>query len=157
MFCLQFYYAVHRSRYFIIWIFISWINILLCFQCICIYMHACSVMSDSVTPWTVVCQAPLEFSRQKYQSRLAFPSPGDLSNPGIEPRSPTLQADSLLSEPPGKPKICCQKSLNPYGATAETPLLQRLAWLQLILLLPNLVHLFKIDYLIFTWILSING
>ena len=33
-------------------------------------------------------------------------TPGDLSNPGIEPRSPTLQADSLLSEPPGKPKIC---------------------------------------------------
>ena len=35
---------------------------------------------------------------------VAFPFPGDLSNPGIEPRSPTLQAESLLSEPPGKPK-----------------------------------------------------
>ena len=34
---------------------------------------------------------------------IAFPSPGDLPNPGIEPRSPTLQADALLSEPPGKP------------------------------------------------------
>ena len=42
------------------------------------------------------------FSRQKHGSRLPFPSPGDLPNPGIEPGSPTLQADSLLSEPPGK-------------------------------------------------------
>jgi len=65
-----------------------------------------SVMSDSVTPWTVARQVPLsmEFSRQVYLSGLPFPSPGDLPNSGIEPRSPTLQADSLLSEPPGKPK-----------------------------------------------------
>ena len=42
------------------------------------------------------------FSRQKYGSGLPFPSPGDLPNPGIEPGSPTLQADSLLSEPPEK-------------------------------------------------------
>ena len=56
------------------------------------------------TPWTATCQAPLsmEFSRQEYWSGLSFPSPGDLPNPGIKPRSPTLQADSLLSEPPGK-------------------------------------------------------
>ena len=39
------------------------------------------------------------FSRQEYWSRLPFPSPGDLSNPGIEPRSPTLQTDALPSEP----------------------------------------------------------
>ena len=53
------------------------------------------------TPWTVACQAPLsmEFSRQKYWSALPFPSPGDLPNPGIEPRSPVLQADSLPSKP----------------------------------------------------------
>ena len=52
----------------------------------------------------VACQAPLsmEFSRQEYWSGLPFPSPGDLSDPRIEPRSPALQADSLLSEPPGK-------------------------------------------------------
>ena len=57
------------------------------------------------TPWTVAHQAPLSmgFSRQEYWSGLPFPSPGDLPNPGIEPRSPTLQADSLPSEPPGKP------------------------------------------------------
>ena len=54
-------------------------------------------------PWTVACQAPLsmEFSRQEYWSGLPLPSPGDLPNPGVEPGSPGLQADSLLSEPPG--------------------------------------------------------
>ena len=53
-------------------------------------------------PWTVACQAPLsmEFSRQEYWSGLLLPSPGDLPDPGIEPWSPTLQADSLLSESP---------------------------------------------------------
>ena len=45
------------------------------------------------------------FSRQKYWSRLPFPSPGDLPHPGIEPRSPALQADALPSEPPGKPAL----------------------------------------------------
>ena len=57
------------------------------------------------TPWTVARQAPLsmEFSRQEYWSALPFPSPGDLPDPGIEPWSPALQADSLPSEPPGKP------------------------------------------------------
>ena len=43
------------------------------------------------------------FSRQEYWSGLPFPSPGDLPNPGVEPRSPTLQADALTSAPPGKP------------------------------------------------------
>ena len=54
------------------------------------------------TPWTVAHQAPqsMEFSRQEYWSGVPFPSPGDLPNPGIEPRSPTLQADTLPSEPP---------------------------------------------------------
>ena len=57
------------------------------------------------TPWMVAHQAPLsmEFSRQEYWSGLPFPPPGDLPNPGIKPRSPALQADSLPSEPPGKP------------------------------------------------------
>ena len=55
--------------------------------------------------WSVACQAllSLEFSRQEYWSGLPFPSPGDLPNPGIEPGSPASQADSLLSELPGKP------------------------------------------------------
>ena len=57
------------------------------------------------TPWTVAYQAPpsMEFSRQEYWSGLLFPSPGDLPNPGIKPRFPALQADTLPSEPPGKP------------------------------------------------------
>ena len=55
------------------------------------------------TLWTVARQTPLsmEFSRQEYWSGLPFPSPGDLPVPGIEPRSPTLQADALPSELPG--------------------------------------------------------
>ena len=57
------------------------------------------------TPWTVACQAPLSmgFSRQEYWRGLLFPSPEDLLDPGIEPRSPALEADALTSEPPGKP------------------------------------------------------
>ena len=43
-------------------------------------------------------------SRQEYWSGLPFPSPGDLPNPGLEPRSPALRADTLPSEPPGKPQ-----------------------------------------------------
>ena len=63
----------------------------------------CSVTKSCLTlvlTWTVACQAPLSmgFSRQEYWSGLPFPSPGDLSNPGIEPGSPALQADSLPTE-----------------------------------------------------------
>ena len=52
------------------------------------------------TLWTAACQVPLSmgFSRQEYRSRLPFPSPGHLPNPGIEPRSPALQADPLPTE-----------------------------------------------------------
>ena len=52
------------------------------------------------TPGTVACQAPpsMGFSRQEYWSGLPFPPPGDLPNPGIEPGSPALQADSLPTE-----------------------------------------------------------
>ena len=57
------------------------------------------------TPWTGACQTPLSmgFSRQEYWNGLPLPSPGDLPDPGIEPGSPALQADSLPFEPPGKP------------------------------------------------------
>ena len=64
----------------------------------------------SIPHW-LACQAPLfmEFSRQEYWSGvpsriLEFPSPAELPNPGIKPRSPTLQVDSLPSEPLGKPR-----------------------------------------------------
>ena len=58
-----------------------------------------------VTPWTVDHQAPpsMGFTKQEYWSGFPFPSPGYLPNPGIKPRSSTLQADALTSEPPGKP------------------------------------------------------
>ena len=54
------------------------------------------------TPWTVAYHAPpsMGFSSQECWSGLPFPSPGDLPDPGIEPGSPTLQADALPSEPP---------------------------------------------------------
>ena len=57
------------------------------------------------TPWTVAHQAlpSMGFSRQEYWSGLPFPSPGDLPNPGIEPRSPHCKKMLLPSEPPGKP------------------------------------------------------
>ena len=60
-----------------------------------------------VTPWTIAHEAPpsMEFSRQAYWSRLPFPSPGDLPDPGIKPLSPTLRTDALPSEPPGNPSI----------------------------------------------------
>ena len=59
-----------------------------------------------VTPWTIAHPAPpfIEFSRQEYWSGLPFLSPGNLSDPRIEPRSPALQAVSLPSQPSGKPK-----------------------------------------------------
>ena len=58
-----------------------------------------------MTPQTAAHQASLSmgFSRQEFQNRLPFPSPGDLLNPGIKPCSSTLQETSLPSEPPGKP------------------------------------------------------
>ena len=66
-----------------------------------------SVVSNSLQPHgpTVAHQAPLsmDFSRQEYWTGLTFPSPADLPDPGIEHESPTFQADSLLSKPPGKP------------------------------------------------------
>ena len=57
--------------------------------------------------WTVAHQAPpsMGFSSQEYWSGLPFPSSGDLPHPGIKPRSPALQADTLPSEPPGKSYI----------------------------------------------------
>ena len=69
----------------------------------------CVLLSDSVTPWTVAHQAPLSmgFPKQEYWSGLSFPPPGDLPDPGIEPSSPVfpaLQADSLPTEPSGKPR-----------------------------------------------------
>ena len=63
------------------------------------------------TPWTVACRAPPStvFSKQEYGSRLPLPSLWDRPNSEIKPESPTLQADSLPSEPPGKSYFCFTK------------------------------------------------
>ena len=76
-----------------------------------LYVLSCLVMSNSVTPRTAACQALLSmgFSRQEWWSGLPCPPPGDLPNPGIEPRSPALQVDSLPIELPGKPLIIARK------------------------------------------------
>ena len=73
---------------------------------------SCLVRSDMgscLTPWTVAHQAPLlmGFSRQEYWNGLPFPSPGDLPDLEIEPRSSALQAVSAQSEPPGKAFTIC--------------------------------------------------
>ena len=81
------------------------------------------------TPWTVAYHAPpsMGFSRQGYWSGVPSPSPGDLPDPGIEARSPVLQADSLLSEPLEKPVIVSGKitlgspSTVLYGDAQNTP------------------------------------
>ena len=85
-------------------------------------MHACSVMSDSATQWTVACQAPLSrgFFRQEYWNGLPFPSPGDHPDPGIEPMSPAapvLAGGFFTTQPPGKPhiKICMYIYLNHFA------------------------------------------
>ena len=73
-----------------------------CIQCVCELSHLSHVQLFA-TLWTVAHQAPLsmEFSRQENWSVLPFPSPGDLPDPGTEPRSSALWADdSLMPEPP---------------------------------------------------------
>ena len=74
-------------------------------SCLLLLLSRFSRVRLCATPWTAAHQAPptLGFSRQEYWSGLPFPSPEDLPNPGIEPTSPALQADSLPAEPQGKP------------------------------------------------------
>ena len=62
------------------------------------------VWHKDVTPWTIACQAPLSMVLQaRILKWVVIPFPGDLPDPGIQPGSPALQADSLPSEPPGEP------------------------------------------------------
>ena len=69
----------------------------------CSVAHSCPTLCD-LLDWTVACQALLfmEFSRQEYWSGLPFPPSRELFDPGIKPRSPAFQADSLPTEPPEK-------------------------------------------------------
>ena len=84
-----------------------------CVKCICVCVPVCSAMSDSVTPWTIACQAhpSMEFSRQEYWSGLPFPPPGDLPNPGIFqthiPVATALAGRFFTTEPPWKPVYLC--------------------------------------------------
>ena len=73
-----------------------------------------------VTPWTI---QSMEFSRPDYWSGQLFPSPGDLPNPGIEHRSPTLQVIFLLAEPPGKPSFNLSYLICGYRDICNTLLL----------------------------------
>ena len=83
-----------------------------------------------VTPQTIAYQAPpsMGFSRQEYWSGLLFPSPGDLPNPGIKPRSLALQADALLSEPVRKSQV---NSFKRFIYARLLPVLQLLCYIVL--------------------------
>ena len=70
-----------------------------------------TVCESRSTPWTIYIQS-MRFSRPEYWTGQLFPCPGDLPNPGTEPRSHTLQVDSLPAEPPGKPKNTVVGSLS---------------------------------------------
>ena len=75
--------------------------------CLCVFVLFCLViqlcLSDPMDCSPPRLPHPWRFFRQEYWNGLLYPPPGDLPNPGIEPRSPSLQADSLMSEPQGKP------------------------------------------------------
>ena len=74
-------------------------------------VQSCLTLCDPrLWPARLLC--PWGFSKEEYWSGLPYPPPGDLPNSGIQPRSPTLKADSLLSEPPGKPKNTRVSSLS---------------------------------------------
>ena len=81
------------------------------------------------TPWTSAHQAPLSvgFSRQEYWSGLPFPSPGDLANPWIEPRSPARHADSLQTELWGMP-IDDTSDITSSSCGSEPPELRARPW-----------------------------
>ena len=86
-----------------------------------------------VTLWTLAHQAPLSiwFSRQEYWIELPFPSPGDLPGPRFEPRSPALQADSLLTELPGDWNLSSSRQSCRLCMLCDWPLIKTLntrAW-----------------------------
>ena len=94
---------------------------------VCCAVLSCSVMSNSLQLHGLQLHCPWQFPRQEYSSGLPCCPSGDLPNPGIKLRSSALQVDSLLSEPPGKPKNTgvCSLSLPPDpGIQPESPALQ---------------------------------
>ena len=71
--------------------------------------QSCPTLCNPVDYIAYQASLSMGFSRQEYWSGLPFPSPGDLPDPGIEPRSPALEADALTSEPQGSPFSMCKK------------------------------------------------
>ena len=122
----------------------------------CAYVcTSCSVVSDSMTPWTVACQVPLsmEFSRQEYWGGCHSLLQG-LLKPGSKPRCPALQADSLSPESPGKPKYtdmqylsCFGKIMNIYEPiSASNILLQKFHYVGLSYTLEHIIKLYFVQY-----------
>ena len=104
-----------------------------------------------VTPWAVARQTPLSmgFSRQEYWSGLPFPSLGDLPDPEVKPGPLALQANFLLSEPPGKPKMTnsrCDLVLLSQCTFSLKPSLALLASLLACLLLSHQQVFFLLQY-----------
>ena len=79
----------------------------------------------SATPWTI---QSMEFLQARILERVPFPFSRDLPNPGIRPRSPTLQADSFPAEPQGKPMLICTPMSKPHTKTWDLPRDQLLFW-----------------------------
>ena len=95
-----------------IWIFI----LVLSRSCaVCLASQSCPTIYHPMDCSLARLLIPWEFSRQEYWSGLPFSSSEDLPDPGIEPQSPTLQADSLPSEPPGKPVSTLQRPISPFS------------------------------------------
>ena len=85
-------WIIEKAREFQKNIYFCFIDYAKAFDCVKVKVKSLNRVQLFMTPWTVAYQAPLsmEFARQEYWSGLLFPSPGDLPDPGIEPRSPTL-------------------------------------------------------------------
>ena len=111
----------------------------------------CAYHSIIATPWTIACQVPLSmvFFRKEYWSGLLFSSPGHLLDPGIEPRSPTLQVDYLPSELQGKPSVYS------YANSMAISTLQ--GWNEVCIINPKeWIHLDHLVYTVVTVWLSVQ-
>ena len=89
--------------------------------CVCLVTQSCPTLCDPMDCSPPGSFCPWGFSRQEYWSGLPCPSPGDPPNPVIQPRSPTLQTDSLQSEPAGKLKNTGLGSLYLLQGNFPTP------------------------------------